>query len=367
MKLRKHIPKLSRIVIKVGSNVVTKQSLLDINQIRTISKDISALRSKGIQVILVSSGSITAGKSIFKTENIDIKTQQALSSIGQPILMNEYSKQFKKYDLSTAQLLLTQEDFKSKKRFINLRASINTLLENNIIPILNENDAVSFEEITVGDNDHLAATAASLLSADLLLLITSANGLYTDDPTLAHSKRIPVVKDEVLSVKTKTKTQVGRGGMQSKLKAVQKVTALGVTCIISSKDEKDFIISALTKDIGTIFIPTSKRLNDKKTWISSIVKNNNGIHIDDGAYKALLRNSSLLPKGILKTKGSFLRGDCIEIIYKSIVVAFGVTEYSKSQVESIKGVHSKDIASKIKIKITDEVIHKDNLILKGQK
>lgn len=367
MKLRQYVPKLKRVIIKVGSNVVTKNNTLDIKQIESISKDISLLRSNGIQVILVSSGSITAGKSILKTEKTDVKTQQALSSIGQPILMNEYSKQFKKYDFSTAQVLLTQEDFKSKKRFINLRASINTLLENNLVPILNENDAVSFEEITVGDNDHLAATAASLLSADLLLLITSSNGLYTDDPTLAHSKRIPVVRDEVLAVKTKTKTQVGRGGMQSKLKAVQKVTALGITCIISSKDEKDFIVSSLTKDIGTIFIPKTKRLNDKKTWISSIVKNNNGVHIDDGAYKALLKNSSLLPKGILKTKGSFLRGDSIEVLYKSKVIAFGVSEYSKSQVESIKGLHSKDIASKIKIKITDEVIHKDNLILKDQK
>lgn len=370
MQLRADLEDFNLIIIKVGSNVITDESSdLDHTKIEQLVHDIATLKKEGKQVVLISSGAISAGKKLLKDKSKQIEVLQAQSSVGQPILMNTYSKLFSISKHKCAQLLLTHDDFRNRQRFLNARNTIMTLLKNDFIPILNENDAVSFTEITVGDNDHLAAMTAQMLNADLLLLITSSNGLYTDSPEKKSAKRIPIVnyEDDLSSISTKTKTKTGRGGMGSKIKAVQKVTPLGIQGIIAPKDNDSPVITALTDSgTGTIFLSKKVIASERrKAWLISTQKHECAITVDEGAYKAIIqKKTSLLPKGILSVHGTFQRGDCIPILYQGKEFAFGLSEYSDLEVNKIKGKKSNEIEKALGRKFTDEVIHKDNLVLK---
>jgi glutamate 5-kinase len=370
MQFRENIKKFQYLVIKVGSNVITDSNGdLDHSKMETIASDISLLKNAGIKVVLITSGAISAGRKLLSGPKKQIEILQAQSSIGQPILMNHYASLFHKHQVKVAQLLLTHDDFKNRQRFLNARNTISTLLNHNFVPILNENDAVSFTEITLGDNDHLAAMTAQMIGADLLLLITSSDGLYTDDPSSPHARKLSIVEygDDLSFISTKSKTPSGRGGMASKLLAVQKVTPLGIEAIIAPKDVTNPIINALTNSqAGSVFraIPLLKS-EQRKAWLVSTQKMDCGIYVDAGAYQALKdQKKSLLPKGILKVKGSFLRGDCIPIYFNELLFALGLVEYSDKEVNLIKGHNSAEIDNLIGHKLTDEVIHKDNLLIK---
>lgn len=373
MKLRDNINDFELVIIKVGSNVLTNSDgELDSIKIGQIINDIITLKKLGKKVVLISSGAISAGKKLLDIQNNQIELLQAQSSIGQPILMRTYSYLLQKENFQCAQLLLTHDDFKNRQRFLNARNTLTTLLKYNFIPILNENDSVSFTEITVGDNDHLAAMTAQMLNADILVLITSSNGVFTDSPEKANSKRIPFVdfEDDLSNISTSTKTLTGRGGMASKIKAAQKVTPLGIDVIIASKDTTNPILKALSDNHnGTVFKSKKVHTSDKrKAWLITTQKHDCAISVDKGAYEAIkIHKKSLLPMGVLSVHGSFQRGDCIPIVFEGKEFALGLSEYSFQEVEKIKGKRSSEIEKALGIKFTDEVIHKDNLVIKDTK
>ncbi|MCO4753088.1 MAG: glutamate 5-kinase [Bacteriovoracaceae bacterium] len=374
MNLRKELSGVKRLVVKVGSNVVTKQNgKCDLRKMRIIVEDIVELQENGIEVVLVSSGAVNVGKFFLKKHlpregKIDL--QQSASAIGQPKLINKYSRLFEEQQGICSQILLTHDDFRKRKRFLNAKQTIEVLLKNKITPILNENDSISYTEITVGDNDHLAASAAQMVNADALLIITSAQGLYDRDPELDGAKLIKKVSfDECLNhVDMTTKTTCGRGGMESKIHAVNKVTPLGIKAIIASKDNNRIVMDPLTQETGTLFGHKSAYDPElRKAWLISTKKLNCYIEVDKGAYEALMRGKSLFPKGIIGTSGEYYKGDCIDLYHNGEPFGVGVSEYDVHEVEKIKRKHSGEIEDVLGHKVCDEVINTINLVLNEDK
>ena len=370
MKFRKELKGLKRVVVKVGSAVITKDNgQIDSRQMRRIVDDICELIDNGIEVVLVSSGAFSLGVAFLKSHmpkkgRIDL--QHSASSIGQPKLINRYSILFEENAKICAQILLTHDDFRDRKRFLHTKQTINVLLQNDITPIMNENDSISFSEITVGDNDHLAAQTAQMVNADALLIITSTDGLYDKDPQFIDAKKIPHVAydDDLTKVDFTGKTQTGRGGMQSKIQAVTKITNLGIKAIISSKDNTNMIIDPLTKSVGTYFATKSEyNPEERKAWLVSMRKPNCFIEVDEGAYKALLQGRSLLPSGIVKVHGDFYKGDCIGLSHGGEIFGSGVCEYDYNDIKQIMGNHSDEIETILGFRTSIEVVHTLNLVL----
>lgn len=365
LNFRKHV-NLKRndiCIIKLGSLAVTNENGgIAKEKIANICKDLIKLKEFGIHPILVSSGAINAGREFFQLpEAVGVSKQQAASSIGQHLLMQEYDKHLE----VCAQVLLTHEDLKNKKRSHNVRATIFELLKQNVVPIINENDAVSFSEITVGDNDQLSAMLAQTMEASLLLMISKTPGLFNKDPKEEDSHIISEVKydDEFHNLKTKTKSLAGRGGMATKIFAVRKCTPLGIPVILSGGKLNKPILTPLTKEVGTIFLSAPK-VDSKKAWILSRVKTDSKVSIDEGAVKALMKNASLLPVGIKKVNGNFSRGDSIQIVHKRKVIGWGVCEYNNAEVEKIMGLKTSEIQKMDKNFLSKVFIHKNNLVLK---
>jgi glutamate 5-kinase len=359
-----------KIVIKLGSLCVTDVDTgLNFKKVENIITEVKNLISLGHQVILVSSGAINSGKKYINrwSEQLQITRQQAASAIGQPMLMNAYSDAMKKYSLVPAQVLVTHDDFKHKERFINIRNTLYCLLNNGLVPIINENDTTSFEEITVGDNDQLAAMIALCLGADKLLILTEADGLYDRDPKDPLAKKISKVENsnQVNHVKFGAKTSVGRGGMAKKFQAMMKLFSLGVEVRVGSYLFQQPIKRLLSdKDAGTCFIPIKgARVNQHKLWMQVLSKNDSYIVIDEGAYNALLGHKSLLPIGIKKIMGLFGRGDVLQIKYKNSMVGVGLVEYGAKDLEKIKGKKTEEIAQILITAPSKVAIHADNILM----
>jgi glutamate 5-kinase len=370
MKLREELKGCKRIVIKVGSNVVTKKNgLCNLRKMRIIVEDICELIGQDFEVILVSSGAVNLGKAYLKTvipKKGRVDLQQSASSIGQPKLINRYSNLFEEHQRICSQILLTHDDFRNRKRFLHAKQTIEILLKNDVTPILNENDAISYHAITVGDNDHLAASAAQMIDADALLIITSTEGLFDKDPSEKGATLIKNVNygDELNHIDMSCKTDVGRGGMESKIQAVNKVTPLGIKVIISSKDNNRIVIDPLSKSLGTFFYPAeSFNPEEKKAWLISTKKLNCWLEVDTGAYVALVEGKSLFPRGISSCSGGFYQGDCIDIVYNGKIFAIGISEYDYIDVDRIKEIHSDDIEKVLGYKTSSAVILTTNLVL----
>ncbi len=352
-------------MIKLGSQVITKVDGGIISEVfDEIAQDIKELTTQNIYPVIVSSGAINTARSEVNWKGNDITTLQALSSLGQPKLMQAYQNSFDKLSLKCAQILLTHEDFKHRTRYLNIRNTILKLLSEGIIPILNENDAVSFNEITLGDNDQLASFTAQMIEADLLLLITSVDGVMSHSPENSQAKTISLVEDITkLKVSTDSKTKNGKGGMSSKLAATKKATQVGIEVIISGKDYPHFIQRSLTQEVGTFFQAKNKQ-NSKKKWMLSAYNEKGKIIIDQGCCNALIKsNSSLLAAGIKSVKGDFKRGEVIGVYYNSKCIAVGLSEYNQEEIEKIKGKKTQEIMQIFPQLISKEVIHKDNLVL----
>lgn len=366
--MRNNLSTLKKIVIKIGSEaIVDGPNGLKKEAIQQICEDVQFLLEKDIEVVLISSGAIGLGRHFLKPEKREaIDFLQAASSLGQPRLFQKYLEGFQKLKKNCAQILLTHEDFKNRKRYLNAKNTLLKLLENKIVPILNENDTVSFNEITVGDNDHLAAITAQMLEVDLMLLISKTDGLYDKSPEYADAKPIrEVIFGEKLKIKTSSKSLLGRGGMHSKLLAVNKATEHGIKAIIAGSNFSHAIRRALVEETGTLFLEKKEsKTKLKKKWMATTVKHGCQIIVDEGCKEALLKNRSLLPSGIKKIKGIFSRGDSIEIAHKKEILAVGIVEYSSKEIEKIKGCKSSEIMSRLGFILKDEVIHRNNLILK---
>lgn len=356
-----------RLVIKVGSLAVTMESGgVDQEKISTIVADLKTLKDQGYAPVLVSSGAINTGRMWIKKDET-IASQQAAAALGQPILMRAYIEAFNKVGQRCAQILVTHEDFKDRKRFLNIRNTVNCLLDNNIVPIVNENDTVSFAEISVGDNDQLAAMMTEAVDAESLILLTEADGLFDKNPKDPTAKRLSEIdfSDDFSSVQIATKTSVGRGGMDTKLMAIRKLTPLGINVILGTFDIATPVSRLVHKKGGTLFYGNSEAKHSKrKAWISTLVKNGCYLVVDEGAAEALTkRNTSLLPIGIKKVVGKFKRGDIISIKHKNKTLAVGMAEYDAKYMTAIQGTKSTELSSKIKDVHSKVAIHKDNLLL----
>jgi glutamate 5-kinase len=359
MKFRKELTGVQRIVVKVGSNVITRtDGKCDLRRLRIIVEDICDLIEKGYEVVLVSSGAINVGKAFLEKYLPNrIELQQSASAIGQPKLINKYSGLFEENGRICSQILLTHEDFKNRNRFLNAKKTIEVLLQNKVIPILNENDTISFSDISVGDNDHLAAQAAQMVNADLLLIVTSAHGLYDKDPEDKTAKIIKYVEfdNNLDGVSMNSISPSGRGGMKSKIAAIKKATEVGVRCLISSKDNERIILDPLSQDLGTYFAVNDNSHSDRKAWLISTKRQNCCIDVDRVTYEALIEKQPLLSNGIVETVGSFYKGDCVDLRYNGKTFAIGVCEFDREEVESFKTMDPCEVILKMNLVINEGV------------
>lgn len=362
----------TRVVVKVGSLAVTDEAGgVSPSKIKAIVKELEELKAKGFAPILVSSGAINSGRSFVKRpeeKKMMISFQQAAAAIGQPLLMRAYVDALESFGSHCAQILVTHEDFKERKRFLNIRNTINRLIENGILPIVNENDTVSYEEITVGDNDQLAVMITEATDAEKLILLTEADGLFNKNPKEADAVRFDVVdfKDDFSGVKFAAKTSIGRGGMDTKLKAVRKLTPIGVDVIIGTFLIDNPLTRLLDGNGGTLFKGNPERQTSRrKSWLSTVVKNEAWVVVDEGCYNVMLKgNTSLLPIGIKKVHGVFKRGDVIQVKHKNKTIAVGISEFDYKEMDLIKGKKSVEISTLIENSPSKVAIHKDNLLIK---
>jgi len=370
------VAKAKRIVIKVGTSTLTDDNhRLAPDKVKKLAREIVELRRRGKEVILVSSGAIGAGigKLNLKQRPRDIKLLQATAAVGQSILMSTYDRYFSAYGQTIAQLLLTHADFLSRQRYLNLRNTLLTLLKSGVIPIVNENDTTAVDEIKVGDNDNLSALVASNLEADLLIILTDTDGLFTRDPRRSErAELIQVVRDitpeieRIADTGEKTKTS-SVGGMKTKIQAAKLAMNAGIPVVIANGAEEDILLRIVEGEpVGTRFLPRkSDRMNDREHWIRFVSPPRGRIKVDEGAKAALVaRGSSLLPSGIIGVEGVFMPGDTVSIIdSRDIEFARGITNYSSVEIEKIKGLHTGDIERVLGHKEYDEVVYRGNLYL----
>ncbi len=375
MNIREEIiSNASKIVIKIGTRVLTNEDgLLDKNRIMELSKQIVELRLRGVSVVLVSSGSIGAGISALglqKRPSI-LPDLQAAAAIGQGKLIEVYNECFKKHGYHAAQLLLTRQDFEDRQRYLNTCNTLHSLLNFKTIPIINENDTISVEEVTFGDNDILSALVTNLLRADLLILLSSVDGLYTTPPTPGKSCQVlsvvESISDDIKKLAFKQKTKEGVGGMESKLEAANIATGSGEAVIIANGMQSDILSKIMSyDDVGTLFVPYNKKITSRKRWIGFTVKPKGRVYIDKGALNALQkRGKSLLPSGVVKVDGAFVKGDVVSIVDEggNKEVARGLMNYSDAEVRKVRGLRTSLIEEALGSKPYDEIIHRDNIVL----
>ncbi|MBI5592755.1 MAG: glutamate 5-kinase [Deltaproteobacteria bacterium] len=361
-----------RVIVKVGSNVLTEDSGLDLNVVRSISRQICRLIDRGLEVILVTSGAMSAGlRKIGLSKRPDeIPKRQAVSAVGQASLIMEYENAFERYGNKVAQILLTSDDLNNRKRYLNARNTLYTLLSWQVVPIINENDTVTIESIKFGDNDNLAAMIALLMDADILIILSDIDGLYAKDPrSNPDAELIPTVttfKKSLEKVAGDNPGSLGTGGMLSKIKAAKKVTAAGVPMVIANGNVPDILEKLFDGEpFGTFFVPQAERLPSRKCWIGYSLKPEGVIVIDQGAATAVLkRGKSLLSSGIVGVEGDFGIGAPVEFkTAESDILGTGLVNYSATDIRKIMGLQSRQIQDRLGEKPYDEVIHRDNLVI----
>ncbi len=365
--------KARRIVIKVGSAVLTTAEGLAFEVIGNIARDISFLHSSGREVILVSSGAVAAGikkVSYKKNSGFGIKEKQALAAIGQPCLMMAYEQAFASYQKSIAQVLLTHADLAKRERYLNVRNTLMTLFDFGVIPVINENDTVSVEELRFGDNDTLGAHICNLIEADMFICLTDVRGLYTGDPVVDPEAKplytVRAITEEVEGLVLNVTSGLGTGGMRSKLNAAKIVAAGGGCSFIGPGKEHEILQKMFSGEmIGTFFLPSTERIKSRKRWIASVLKPQGALLLDAGACRALTEhNKSLLPSGIISVQGDFGVGSAVHCLDRDKkILAVGLINYNSKDTRKIIGCHSSRIEELLGYKDSDEVIHRDNIVL----
>jgi len=363
------LDKFKRIVIKIGSAIITNDKTIDTEKIKQIAYDVFFLTKQNKEVVIVSSGAVACGMKILKINKKpdNLPLRQALASIGQPYLMNLYSKAFAKYSLLTSQVLISIEDILSRKRFLNAKNTFNALMGLKIIPIVNENDTVAVKELMFGDNDSLSSHILNLTDADLLIMLTDVDGIYNKDPKLYNDSVLleTITQEESWVKNLKGKSKLGEGGIASKIKAGFAVSGGGKTAVIINGKRKNPIMNLfLDKEFPkTIFLPKT-HVKSKAYWIENCISLGK-LYIDKGAYESIKQRKGLLAKGIKAIEGVFSKGNVVDIIFDNECVAKGVVNYDSTDIEKIKGVHSSQIDSILGYKAQSDVISTDNIILKN--
>ncbi|MGC8942342.1 MAG: glutamate 5-kinase [Sulfurihydrogenibium sp.] len=366
MEKEKFIKQAKRIVIKIGSQVLDKNDDIDTDFIKSLADQISAYPEK--EFIIVSSGAVLAGVKKLKlpSKPKTITEKQAVASVGQAYLMQIYDKIFSERKLTVGQMLLTVEGLQDRKRYLYAKDTLNKLIEFNVVPIINENDAIAVEEIVFGDNDYLAAHVSVLADADLMVIVSTAGGLYTDDPSNPEAKLIEEVEDvdSAINYAKSSKSKFGTGGMRSKLEAAKVATSHSIPVMIVPKTEKLIHSIFSLEKIGTFIHPSKhKKMSGKKSWLALLSSPKGRVVVDKGAEKALKEGKSLLPGGIKDVEGIFNPKDTVAIVNEEgIIIGKGIVKIGYKELKKIKGLKTEE-ASKVLGKNIDEVIHRDNLVI----
>ncbi|NMB55614.1 MAG: glutamate 5-kinase [Leptolinea sp.] len=365
---------VDRIVIKVGSSSLTAgTSRLSIPRIFDITRQIIQLKERGAQVALVTSGAIAAGREAMSLTEAPRFTpgKQMLAAIGQPRLIAFYDQFFRMFGQLSAQILLTRDDLTNRNRYLNARGTIEGLLEGGVVPIINENDTVATDEIRFGDNDNLCALVASLIEADLLMLLTDQAGLYTGDPRKDGNARLirridqAEIPQEYWEAAGGSNTGLGTGGMITKLRAADLARRAGVRVMILSGSEPDVILKAANgEEMGTLFPPLVSKLESRKRFLLAGKRGGGILSIDEGATLALRKGGSLLPVGIRGVQGCFSRGATVRIVdLAGSEVAVGMTNYDAEDLRKIMGRRSDEIDEILGYTEGDEAVHHNNMLL----
>ena len=365
---------VKRIVIKVGSSTITYgNGKRNFSRIDRLAREIADLENQGKEIILVSSGAVAVGVDrlglVAKPKTIPGK--QAAAAVGQGVLMHTYEKIFAEYGQIVAQVLLTRMDSVDRHRYTNSRNTFLALLEHKVIPIVNENDVVAIDELKIGDNDNLSALVAGIVDADLLIILSDIDGLYTANPQNdPNAKLVPEVTDitpEIEASAGDAGSKVGTGGMFTKIQAAKMATSSGINMVIASGEEKDAISRILDgEEIGTLFVSRENRLQFRKRWLAFGARIAGKIVVDDGCAKAVRKagGCSILPAGITDVEGEFEAGNTISVVNKNgHELARGLANYSSEELDMIKGAKTSEIENILGHKHFDEVIHRDDLVI----
>ena len=365
---------VKRVVIKVGSGVISDHSGLDLERIATLCEDVHALRQRGYEVILVSSAAVAAGKADLgikgSAQNLPLPIKQAAAAIGQSRLMRAYKDALRNHGLTAAQVLLTRDDLANRRRYLNARNTLMTLLEYGVVPIINENDTVVIDEIRFGDNDNLSAMATNLVEAQLLVILSDVDGLYDSDPRNNAGARliseVERITPEIEAMAGKDATLLGTGGMTTKLKAAKRATLYGAgTAVINGVIPHNLLYLFDGHELGTYFLPARDPMAARKHWIAFTKKPKGKLLLDEGAQTAVAeRGKSLLPSGIRQLDGTFERGDAVRLCnLDGSEFAKGVTNYNSAELIRIIGRNTREIVQILGYQYGDEVVHRDNMVI----
>lgn len=361
-----------RVVVKIGSGVISNAQGLEKDRVAEISTDVCRLLDRGLEVVLVSSGAVAAGKGqlgiIGRPQTIPQK--QAAAAIGQTRIIHNYRDTFQACNYNVAQVLLTRDDLSNRRRYLNARNTVMTLLEYGVTPIVNENDTVVVEEIRFGDNDNLSALVTNLVEADILVILSDVNGFYDKDPREnPDAQLIPIIErvtPHIEAMGGRSQGCLGTGGMATKLRAAKKAALSGVGTLIVNGRSPDILARVFAgEDVGTYFLPAQSKLTAKKHWIAFSKKPRGKLLVDEGGRRAVVEDGkSLLPSGVCGVMGGFDRGDAVRLCdLEGVEFARGVVSYSLAETLQIMGKQSREIEKVLGYKYRDEVVDRDNLVL----
>lgn len=371
---REALKKAKRIVIKVGTSTITyANGKRNFSQIDRLAREISDLQNQGKEMILVTSGAVAVGvdRMGLPGKPKTIPGKQAAAAVGQGVLMHTYEKFFADYGQIVAQVLITKTEAIDRHRYTNTRNTFMELMRQRVISIVNENDVVALDELKIGDNDNMSALVAGIVDADLVIILSDVDGLYTANP---QTHPDAVIVPEVTEITPEIETSAGgvgsargTGGMATKIQAAKAATSSGIHLVIASGTEKNAITRVLQgEELGTLFVSRENRLQFRKRWLAFGAKIAGSIVVDDGCAKAIRKagGCSILPAGVFAVQGEFLPGSTVSVIDKDAhELARGLVHYSSAELEQIKGCNSGEIANILGHKNFDEVIHRDDLVI----
>ena len=360
-----------RLVVKVGSALlIGNDGHVHRGWLEGLAEDIARLNADGHEVLIVSSGAIAIGSTVLglNKRRARLEDLQAAAAAGQVQLVHAYQEALSAHDIVAAQILLTPEDTENRRRFLNARGTLGKLVEHSVIPIINENDTVATDEIRYGDNDRLAARVAQLVMADALILLSDVDGLYTADPgkdsNAKHIPEVPNITDEVQIMAGETRSDIGSGGMATKVQAARIATHAGCSTVITSGAIVRPLEALAAGGKCTVFRAEGSPAAARKQWLAGVLEVRGELRLDDGAVTALKNGSSLLPVGVIEVVGNFRRGDVVTIVDASgNEIGRGLAEYSDEDAQRLVGCHSEDIEEKLGYRGRSVMVHRDELVL----
>jgi glutamate 5-kinase len=361
------------VVVKVGSSSLRgPDGRLDRPQVRNLAEQLVTAREAGTQLVLVSSGAVAAGMGLLGLDRrpVDLPTLQACAAVGQGELIQEYQQVLTSHGLTCGQILLSQDDFVRRARYLNARTSLQRLLDLGVLPVINENDAVATEELSYGDNDHLAALVASMLDAELLVLLSDVAGLYSGDPRRDPSAQLVTRVDDVDALDVAAiggvGSYVGSGGMRTKVESARVAVRSATHAVVADARRPDVVAEVLDgSEVGTWFVAQPQRVEARRLWIGFALTVHGRLHVDAGAADALRsRGTSLLAVGVVRADGSFSAGDAVEVVDPDgRVVARGLSNYHVADITRIAGRSTADAVEAFGAGFAREVIHRDDLVV----